>query len=380
MPFPDQHIGEEFAIYLETIFPAAFQVDKNVIKRGLFKLHYDKYRFISKLEYEGKEENLDQTLLDFNHFRNQKVAREEDFILFSQLPLKGCFESEHFVLFPITEPNVTPKNFFGDWPFAVRVKFEGSPIEALNTHRIRFIQYEIRFLLNALIRDSLKFYPEFDRQEWTLSFPEIGKPIPEYRRIGYSLIEEPSIPQIGEVPLVPYEDYYNQIGLRLEEWEFKLPSNFLDLVNAYYALSSGNKERFIRASYWVNIAHFVYLNSRSLYYQSLVNALESLVPPEVVEQNCSECGKKFYSSRSSDIRKMLKENANWLTNKEFSEIWSIRSKIAHGARLQPSDEAPGYFRFDPVSNSSRREEWKLSRILKIILVNWLMNNSKNSLA
>lgn len=313
--------------------------------------------------------------------------------IFLCAPVQGIFRyRDSFQIIPI--PPRAPQAMFpqlGENPALLEFAYESSPNSRVDAHRRNKRKLEILGFLSVLIAGHLNWHSVGGEQQWVAlpsnEFSSGGDSTPDYgcQSIGYYTREawpkkdEKGFSTSNEWREIPVEDrraYYNRDAV-LDGRPLTFP-DVLDLsVSTYEALSSKAQEEFQRAAYWLKKSSDMSRISQSLSFCALVYALEGLIDKPKKIDDCVECGKdQFDRSFSEGLWALLKEYGSGVSQKEINEVYRIRSAVSHGRWLMPDRDEVNVLSFTAENNVSRNMAFKLQKICRIVLVNWLHSENR----
>src|SRR4029078_8616632 len=162
------------------------------------------------------------------------------------------------------------------------------------------IAFELTLFLNAILAGSVTVIGSRYKPKWVV-WDDVSPPNPTYRycQEGYSYegfnAESNALTSIIDREPMRQDDpqgYYGQpIQLTLS---LELPNSINHLVSKYFSLSRDDKQRFLRAAFWLHQSNEI--NSPSASFLSLIYAIDALVPPQSAPTNCSSCNQSIGDS------------------------------------------------------------------------------------
>ncbi|MGH8925036.1 MAG: hypothetical protein ACRDWA_10425 [Acidimicrobiia bacterium] len=254
--------------------------------------------------------------------------------------------------------------------------FNDSPNFIVRNLRASRRAYELELLLDALLSQRITAPSARSRHHWV--FAPIGSDPPVlWTNEGYIipgfrfLVDEMPEVESGTLPLagVHSEKYYDS----LEGYSDTLtvPTTFESLLDAFDALAGDDRNRFLRACYWLHVAGAIWDYTQSLHLTSLINAIECLA---------SVGSERSEPERPSRLFKdFMREYAPGSpSGTKLDRIYGSRSQIAHGERLLHYDQSP--------SGRGLSQEWATDRevgndafvLNRGAVVNWLWRNHLSS--
>jgi hypothetical protein len=145
----------------------------------------------------------------------------------------------------------------------------------------------------------------------------------------------------------------------------------------YLELSAGDRARFDRATFWLDMTSHHWNSSASASFAAFVSAIEALTERGVVHRfKCPVCGERTQheapgaTRRFKDFLETYAPGAALAARRD--EMYDLRSGILHGSKLIELDYALA-FGWDPPWWNQSELLWELSSLTRIALRNWLKN-------
>jgi hypothetical protein len=242
--------------------------------------------------------------------------------------------------------------------------------------------------LGVLLRDPVSWISNTSQKKWVLEHQgdDLSNYSFAYRQVMYApKIEWDQRDEVGffinsdwpDIPRISHSSYYGRHGgIRVGE-PLQFPDSFEASFERYHQLSDEEKALFQRSAYWLATCSEVCQESYSLAYVSLVYALEGLLPNPKKTGQCQVCGKdQFDKSVSERFREFLEEYGVGLAKEEISEMYRLRSAIAHGGGLMPHDREVTAFRFTADQNEKDALVRSMWHLCEVILINWLLSDNR----
>jgi hypothetical protein len=196
-----------------------------------------------------------------------------------------------------------------------------------------------------------------------------------FAKLGKDVINELSPPASEQLEEVKPEEYYTKVGH--DGNGLCVPSDLDQSICGYMALSSGNRAKFDRAAFWMDMASRQWNISVSASFAALVSAIESLIERgNSHEFECRICGEDAQhevpgaTRRFKDFFEMYAPGVTLA--KQRADMYSLRSRILHGSDLMQLDQHLA-FRWDPPWWNERQLHEELWGLTRIALRNWLKN-------
>lgn len=250
----------------------------------------------------------------------------------------------------------------------VDVAYEGATDPFVNAGRLIRARREAANLVTLLTWPALEL-AEKSEEAWTLVWDANTATVRNARLLpGFHAEEEPDA---GSPPATTGTAFAMVEHKRFAGGPLDLPSGGLylcasaaTLVANYRSLPPAIRRRADVALTWFAAAQRAEDVATAI--TSYVTAIEALLPkPEAA--SCKECGLPSLKI-SKRFEGFLDSFAGEAMRKEFrNEIYSVRSKLSHGAGLHVVDEHP----FD-VQQSGDLDHLKASATVRAALLNWLL--------
>jgi hypothetical protein len=241
----------------------------------------------------------------------------------------------------------------------------------------------LTLLLNVLLPGRTNLQPRRSEHFWA-SVPCHGesseiKWVQQFffAELGKAVIDELSPPADEWLEEVEPEEYYTKVGH--DGKGLRVPADLDQSICCYTALSAGNRDKFDRATFWMDLASRQWITSVSASFASLVSAIESLTERgEIHRFHCPICDKLTQhevpgaTQRFKDFFDTYAAGTALATRRD--DMYSLRSGILHGSKLMQLDQDLAFGWDPPWWNEFELHEelWGLTRIA---LRNWLKNPS-----
>lgn len=300
-------------------------------------------------------------------------------ILFSNLPVDGWFRYRD-VLQILPAPDDAPRAGFllADHPFMLQFAFPTSSNWLIRNLRAEKKGREIRLVLTGLLAGDPHSLTETSIHHWVILPNESGGSLrAEYLQEGYVCPNLPGysddfISALGfpQLPEVEAAEYYSRWAISAES-RFDVPIGLAGLFDTFFGLSANVRCKFVRACFWFDLSGKVHAHSRSAAFGALVNAIESLMPPEEKSGSCKECGR----SKGKGITSRFTEFLNQMVPGEESDsrirrnLYGLRSALTHGSHLLASDHLP--LDPGPEFTSEFADVQEAQYLVRQVMVNWL---------
>ena len=291
-------------------------------------------------------------------------------------------------------------------PFVLEFPFRASDVMRLTLHRRARQHCRLTRLLNALLAGGTSFQAKRSAHCWALVHPDSDREttgwLPKLRRFFLSLVRRPVTAPRPEIKWV-HQFYFAELGkgvtnelsqpatTRLAEVDpgeyymkviddrdgLQVPADLDDLICRYQQLSPVNRDKFDRATFWLDIASRQWGISVSSSFGSLVSAVESLTDRGTTHVLfCEQCNAERpheAPGATERFRAIVETFAPGAAHeKRRKEMYDLRSGISHGSELMELDQDLA-FGWDPLwwnEHELHDELWGLTRF---VLRNWLRN-------
>jgi len=171
------------------------------------------------------------------------------------------------------------------------------------------------------------------------------------------------------------EEYYATVGH--DGKGLPVPADLDESICCYAGLSAGNRAKFDRATFWIDMASRQWNTSVSASFAALVSAIESLAERGNIHQiKCPTCGKPAQHEVPGATRRFKDFFDTYALGAALArrrdDMYSLRSDILHGSDLMQLDQDLAFGWDLPQWNELELHEelWGLTRVA---LRNWLKN-------
>jgi hypothetical protein len=141
--------------------------------------------------------------------------------------------------------------------------------------------------------------------------------------------------------VLPHDEFYARRGIGSDDEVLTVPGSLGAGLSSLQAMEPARLDAFLRAAFWFQHARRVWPYSKSASYLATCQAIEALLPPAEA-RHCQSCDR---SHDEPSISKRFKEWAERHVQDDDlrDDLYTIRSFLAHGARVLDSDwEAPTF--------------------------------------
>jgi len=311
-------------------------------------------------------------------------------ILFSSKPVKGSFRATNGQLQIIPAPDQAPRPpmMIADHPFILEFPIKRSSDGFVTNNRAMRRALEFTWILNALLRATISRLGPRVRHLWGLvqsdnlvaSTQQNVKWVQEYYAIDNLPAQyaefSPAYPE--QIQVIPHDEYYGSPFLASDY--LVLPDTISLLLERTDKISLADRSRFIRAARWFHAATPLHFHLISSCFVALVSAVEALMPDAAGQEICPTCLKDRSPGPTQRFQDFVEAYAPTSHSEEQNRKWlyRIRSDLAHGRDLLRFDSAPWDWSLNTTSASEREALDQLFRIVRTVIVNWLLRRENQS--
>jgi hypothetical protein len=300
-------------------------------------------------------------------------------ILFTAVPTVGYFRYEDvFQIVPLPAEAPRPKyQVFGGHPLFLECKVRTSSNPMVTFSRHEKAGRELELLLSSLLTQRLSSIAPETRHFWGIE--ETGELPSKFLRKQYAwdgavieLDDFSSTEGLSAVTLVDPHEYYSRRGVFIGQ-TLDIPSDMPQQVDRFFALSADNKERLLRAGYWLQHANSVFSFSKSASFVALVSAIEALMPPPQGGRQCPHCKQILGVGPTKQFVDFVEAliPGNSIPEAERKRFYQVRSALSHGGKLLASDHSGWGLQFTPKQLGEGRDTRVVWQIVQLVLHNWL---------
>jgi hypothetical protein len=305
-------------------------------------------------------------------------------ILFAHRPVTGGFRFAALPMQILEAPAEAPRppHLSGHHPFILEYPMHAHRTPELRMRRRHKNAIEWAWVLNALLHAGITSYSSpRSPQLWAIRH-DVFTPFwasKSYSFTGSQIFSDVLSEQAALMPVLPAETYFSDISN--PAWAdvpldtFCLPDNLDRLVSTFVGLDGVRRRRFLRSPAAIYTARELWDVSISSYFLMCVQAIETLVDrPSPVP--CPECKRDMGPGPTKLFRKFVDRycSDSGVEEKVVSELYSVRSALAHGHYLFQLDEAPWSLNMGAMIARAGEDETYRSaiRVAKTGLRNWLL--------
>jgi hypothetical protein len=308
----------------------------------------------------------------------RKVGRDYSF---SSFRVTGSWRGDQSgvqILPPLDQAPRAPEEM-ADHPFILEFPIKGSDFGPVTNHRRLRDHRNLTLLLNVLLAGHTSLQPRRSENFWA-SVPCDGghreiKWVQQFffAELGDALVDELSPPAGEQLEEVKPEEYYTTAGH--DGRGLRVPTDLDQSICLYLQLSSTNRVKFDRATFWMEMASRQWTISASSSFASLVSGVESLTDRGSIHRvYCEEC--KDHSQHevpgaTERFRAFFEKYAPGAAlRSRRSEMYSLRSSILHGSELMQLDHGL-VLGWDPPWWNERELHTELWGLTRVAVRNWL---------
>jgi hypothetical protein len=311
-------------------------------------------------------------------------------VLFASLPVTGAFRHRDiFQILPVPSDAPRPSSLVADHPFLLQFKYKASSAAFVGGSRRAVQVQRLQLLLSALLEGHVRSPGSAAKFHWVIAPVNLGEPLSPcsiYCQEIYTcpalerLVSSDSFFDITKVdPLQEIDPvkYYTRVGIQSGQ-SLSVPANLHDLLERFLSACDDDQERFIRACFWFNHAHTVFLYSRSASFTALISALEALMPAQQKLGDCPVCKRPLAKGATRTLNEFLDEYAPTEPKFQASRValyWQFRSQLSHGGELSHFDRGAFHWTLGGKPHEEQELHDEVWRLVRIILVNWLHSRS-----
>jgi len=271
-----------------------------------------------------------------------------------------------------------------DHPFILEFPIQGSDVLSLTNYRRIRDHRRLTLLLNVLLRGGTSLQPLRTDHFWAAVPRDAEHPgnieikwVQEFffsASLGQVVIDELSLPVGSPLDEVESAAYY---ALRGHDGQgLRVPADLDRSICLYQQLPPAHREKFDRATFWLDGMSRQWTFSMSASFASLVIALEALTKRGTRHPTrCTVCGwsgTHDIPGATEKLRAFFGEYAPGVPHEIIERVIKLRGSILHGGTLMQVDQVRA-FGWDPVESRELELVRELATWTKVALRNWLKN-------
>jgi hypothetical protein len=299
-------------------------------------------------------------------------------IMFSHVPVTGYFRwQDKLQILPVPENAPRPRNHWsGDHPFLLEISFPGSAHQSVTSQRREKHLREMGLLLAPLFLPGIRLQSNEMHEAWVYDTEEPGL-MSVHRQARYQYEGFNGAPEaftdtrgLRQLTSIDYLDYYSREGIGIDD-TLEIPTTLSESLRRLDRINSEDRNRYLRASYWLSYSRKVWRLSKSAAFTALISAVEALFPAPALAAPCPSCGHNTNPGPTAQFQELLELllPGSSISPKLKNELYRIRSKLAHGDRLFYQDQIG--FGFHPTSNNEMNRLRHLTNVVQVAIYNWL---------
>jgi|ERR1017187_8106585 hypothetical protein len=305
-------------------------------------------------------------------------------ILFSSYRVTGKFSyGKKLSLFPLPDhapkaPDLKEEERFSEnptiqHPFIAEFPIRESADQLIAILRLQGETRKYALLLNVFLEGGVsRPLREKRRRHWVHDGNRKSPSVylqEDYRYPGFADMG-PWFSRLDHIPLMETMRYPECFSSPRQEFNapLRVPLLLATFLERFEGLCKPERERFLRAAFWLRHAEDVWLESTSAAYLAIINCIEVLLPPRNDRRK-----DRSAKSRTKQFIEFLNENAPAYSEDtaERQKIYKIRSDLTHGWDLFYSD-MEAYVGINPRIGTESQSRFLAKHLACVALLNWLM--------
>src|SRR6266404_6332601 len=271
-----------------------------------------------------------------------------------------------------------PDQIIGDYPFLLEYSVLASPDMMVTVLRQQRVVRELELILSSLLDFRVWSLGPNYRKHWCFDVSDGQVRFPsKFLQEGYGWDgPQPSGDDFTDtngfisVALIEINQYYSMRGISIDR-SLDLPADLPQQLDRFFALTTTDREKFLRASYWFQHAGTVFSYSKSASFIALVSAVEALMPEPSAGEPCPQCKQRIGAGPTRRFVEFVESTVpnSGISNQERRRFYRVRSALAHGGKLLAVDH--NNWGFTPKQLGEDYDARTMWRIVQIVLHNWL---------
>ena len=173
--------------------------------------------------------------------------------------------------------------------------------------------------------------------------------------------------------LVEDKQYFARMGCEIGR-PLQLPKSFHQLINIFRNLDPPRQNKFLRAAYWYSLAQMQ--ESSSARFLHLIQAIETLVPPADVREECPACKRELIGPTKRFIELLDRlVPAHSELSRARKQFYKFRSDLSHGRDICGRDLGVNHV---PKSADQTMLVFEAYQLARLALINWLNGQAPQS--
>ncbi len=301
---------------------------------------------------------------------------------FSTFRVNGSWSGEHSGVQILPPHAEAPRAMveIADHPFILELPIVEAVSASVMRYRLARDHRRLTRLLNVLLVGHTRSQDRNGSGTWVQIFGD-GEPKTIWGSTGFvaelggpPIVTAPTPASVQRIEEVHPDEYYD-IGN--DGKPLRVPTDLDEQIVRYHALTPGDKARFNRAAFWLDVSGRFWSFAVSTYFSALVSAIEALTDRGATHSAyCAECHRQRTHDEPGPtklFRDFLETYAPGITRKEQrDEMYKLRSDLSHGTEIMHLDQelslgfgmVPPFWReYDLLTD--------LSKVTRVALRNWL---------
>jgi len=298
--------------------------------------------------------------------------------LFAAVPTRSQWRfADSAAIIPAPPGAPQPQEVLADHPFILEVRHRNSVSPRLRGLRSRRVLRCWELLLCVIVGWGIHSLGLYTTKRWVLTdthgtladvkpaFLQVGYFVPGYQaaEAEFSSGDSPRMLSVQD------DQFYARRGISVDD-SMAMPHSLPRALQRYRSLPSDEQRRFLRACFWFQLSERQWELSRSASYQSLVQAIEALLPRRSVDR-CAECDRPLEGPTRA-FKDFVETYAAWTTSSERDEFYRLRSSVAHGSILFESDVELDFGGLRPLMWQQHETHGRMTQVARVALVNYLL--------
>jgi len=305
--------------------------------------------------------------------RDTFIRRE---ILFSLDPVRHYYRhADSWQILPAPAEAPQPSASYAQHPFLIEMRLPSSSLLEIRISRAQKRLWNLHLVLSLLLHGRIEKASYSARSHWVLDGEAPEHPVvSRHLQDGYtypSLAFEPSdfseLDDLSPMRRVADDEYFRRVGV--DGSPMAMPACLSGVFDFLELAPEDVKKRYLRACYWLDRSSASLYVSASLSYLSLVNSIETLVPPGSRDE-CPHCHMDTSPGPTRQFRDFVDAHAPDADGGSRARLYELRSNLVHGEHILRRDRPSFTSGFEPATlrqDDLRREMYSIARVA---IINW----------
>jgi hypothetical protein len=298
--------------------------------------------------------------------------------LFAHVPTDGYWRYKDKLVIR-RAPSEAPRPFFlaAPHPLILEVSFSGAADGFIRNSRAQREPRQLALFLSLLI-PGLRVPGNNSRKHWAIEIQETPSPamhsvlvqksyfIPDFEGFADELSGQGPLPDIQLVESMPR-------GISAEQ-VLVLPVGMARYLDIFMQLDEDDRRKILRAAYWLHYSREVWDLSKSANYQSLIQAVETLIEVPRGQPHCPACNRSIGPGPTKLFIEFIDRFAPKPESAEDDGrkmLYRMRSSLTHGDTLLFADVESGFGPHGPQPVYERQLSDQAHSICRRAVVGWL---------